>query len=128
MRIFKNLWFERFARKEQISDNLLRKVIMQADQGLIDADLGHGVIKQRIPRRGQGKSGGYRAIILFRHGDKALFVYGFAKSDQDNITANEKKEFRKLADKFLAMSEQQLTAAVESGKWKEIINYDQELS
>ncbi len=48
MRILKNIWFERFARKERITDAMLHKVIQAAEQGLIDADLGGGVIKQRI--------------------------------------------------------------------------------
>lgn len=38
--------------------------------GLIDADLGSGVIKQRLARKGQGKSGGFRSIVLFRWGEK----------------------------------------------------------
>ena len=40
-----------------------------------------GVIKQRLAREGQGKSGGFRSIVLFRRGEKAFFVYGFAKSE-----------------------------------------------
>ncbi|RAR56731.1 RelE toxin of RelEB toxin-antitoxin system [Onishia taeanensis] len=58
MRIFKNAWFERFAKKQKLEDAALRDAIRRADQGLIDADLGGGVIKQRVARPGQGKSGG----------------------------------------------------------------------
>ena len=54
------------------------------EAGKIDADCG-GVIKQRIARSGQGKSGGYRTVILYRKGDKALFVYGFPKNERENI-------------------------------------------
>ncbi|TNE36994.1 MAG: type II toxin-antitoxin system RelE/ParE family toxin, partial [Alphaproteobacteria bacterium] len=81
MRIFKTKWFTRFARKEGIDEITLRLAILNAEQGLIDADLGGGVIKQRISRPGEGKSGGHRTIILFRSGDKAFFVFGFSKSD-----------------------------------------------
>ena len=128
MRIIKNIWFERFARKERITDAMLRKAIQAAEQGLIDADLGGGVIKQRIARPGQGKSGGYRSIILFKSGDRALFVYGFAKSDQDNITAREIQAFRTLAAHFLAMSDAQLMQAIESNDWQEVRIDDENLS
>ena len=66
MRIFKNAWFERFARKQKIPDAVLRDAIRRAEQGLIDADLGGGVIKQRVARPGQGRSGGYRTLIVYR--------------------------------------------------------------
>ena len=67
-RIFKSKWFERFARKERIAVAALRDAVARAERGQIDADLGAGVIKQRIARPAQGKSAGYRAIILFRQG------------------------------------------------------------
>ena len=58
MRIFKNTWFERFARKRKIEDSVLVDVIQRIERGQIDADLGGGVLKQRIARAGQGRSGG----------------------------------------------------------------------
>ncbi len=73
MRIFKNKWFARFARKEGISEAKLREVVKDAEAGNIDADYGGGVIKQRIARSNEGKSGGYRSVILYRRGDKAFF-------------------------------------------------------
>ena len=74
MRIFKNAWFERFARKQKLDAAALRDAIQRAERGLIDADLGGGVIKQRVARPGQGKSGGYRTIILYRQAHRAFFV------------------------------------------------------
>ncbi len=74
MRIFKNKSFARFARKARLADADLCKAVWNAEQGLIDADLGGGVLKQRIARPGGGKSGGFRTIILFRAGTRAFFV------------------------------------------------------
>ena len=65
MRIFKSKWFARFARKERITDVQLCEAIRNAEQGVIDADYGGSVIKQRIARPNEGKSGGYRSIVLF---------------------------------------------------------------
>src|SRR2546427_1960732 len=55
MRIFKNAWFARYARKQDISDKSMVQAIERAEQGLIDADLGGGVIKQRVARPGQDR-------------------------------------------------------------------------
>ena len=51
----KNGWFERFARKERLADPALREGVPRAENGLIDADLGGGVIKQRVARPGKGE-------------------------------------------------------------------------
>ena len=77
---------------------------MLANQGLIDADLGGGVIKQRIARAGEGKSGGSRAIIAFRKNDRAIFVFGFEKKDQANIDRSDLQAFRELAQLIFSYS------------------------
>nr|WP_314251797.1 type II toxin-antitoxin system RelE/ParE family toxin [Eikenella halliae] len=92
-----NRWIAKFAAKHSISDSDLIEAVRRADNGLIDADLGGGVIKQRIARKGQGKSGGYRSLILFKHGERAFFMYAFAKSDRENITAQELADLKTLA-------------------------------
>jgi hypothetical protein len=79
IRIFKTKAFTRFANRARIPDRDLHDAALRAEEGLIDADLGGGVIKQRLRREGAGKSGGFRSIILFRGGTLAFFVYGFAK-------------------------------------------------
>jgi hypothetical protein len=80
-----------------IQNQSLCEAIRNADQGLVDADLGGGVIKQRIARSGGGKSGGFRTIILFRARSRAFFVHGFAKNDRDNIDDKELAAFKMLA-------------------------------
>jgi hypothetical protein len=71
-RIYKNRWFAKFASREGISDAALIAAVEQADNGLIDAYLGGGLIKQRVAREGGGKSGGYRTLVLFRHEERAV--------------------------------------------------------
>lgn len=75
---------------------------------MLDANLGGNVIKQRIARAGQGRSSGYRTIIIFRKEDKAFFVYGFAKNAQDNISKGELKAFKRAAKELLALSDEQI--------------------
>src|SRR5215472_10228570 len=79
-----------------------------AEKGQVDADLGGGVIKQRIARPGQGKSGGYRTIIFFRRSDRAVFAYGFAKSDRANIDADEEEQFKEAAGHVLRLTEKEI--------------------
>jgi hypothetical protein len=127
VRVFKNAWFERFASKQGIADKTLLEAVERAERGLIDADLGGGVIKQRVARPGQGKSGGFRAIILYRTAERAFFVYGFAKSGRGNIADDEEAGFRKAAVYVLELSETHLTTLIENGQFSEIYDHDKEI-
>lgn len=121
MRVFKNAWFERFARKEKISADVLWDAIERAEKGLVDADLGSGVIKQRIARPGESKSKGYRSIVLFRKGERAFFVYGFAKSDLGNIRDDEEEQYKKAARLVLGLTDDQIRQFVEKGQFEEVM-------
>lgn len=128
MRIFKNAWFVRFARAQNISDEVLREAILRAESGQVDADLGGGVVKQRIARPGQGKSKGYRTIILLREGYRAFFVYGFAKSERDNIRKDEEEQFKKMAKHVLGLSEAHLNILIANGQIEEVESNDEKVS
>lgn len=128
MRIFKSRWFQRFARKEGIADSALREAVARAGKGQLDADLGGEVIKQRIPRPGQGRSKGCRTIILFRRGARAFFVYGYSKSQRANIAADELQLFKEAAKHVLALTEKQLAALVRTGDFVEVKADEQKVS
>ncbi len=125
-RIFKTKWFSRFARQENIHDPVLLDAVARAEKGQVDADLGSGAIKQRIARTGQGKSGGYRIIIFFRRGERAVFAYGFAKSDRANINADEEKQFKEAARHVLRLTEKQIGELLKNGDFVEV-EYEQEI-
>ena len=120
MRIFANRWFARFADKQNIRDDDLREAVSRAERGLIDADLGGGVIKQRIARKGQGKSGGFRSVVLFRQGERAFFVYAFAKSDRDNIDQSELSTYKTAAAVYLNYTDDELALFLKQGTLMEI--------
>lgn len=128
VRVFKNAWFGRFARKEKISATALWEAVERAEKGLIDADLGGGVIKQRIARPGGGKSKGYRSIVLFRQGEKAFFVYGFPKSELDNIRADEQARFKEMATHVLAMPQTLLEQLIANGQFEEVVKNVKKIS
>jgi len=120
LKVFKNAWFERFARTEKISNDALWSAVERAEKGQIDADLGGGVIKQRIARSGEGKSKGYRSIVLFRKGESSFFVYGFSKSARGNIRGDEEDQFKKMAKHVLSLTEVQLSELVSNGQFEEV--------
>jgi hypothetical protein len=120
MRIFKNRWFVRFARKEAISDESLHEVVKLIEAGNYDADLGAGVFKQRVARSGEGLSGGYRVILCCKLEERAFFLYGFAKSSRANIAQDEAREFRKLAKILLTMTDEQLELMLQHGDCDEL--------
>lgn len=113
MRVFKNAWFDRFARKHGITDEALLEAIARVKRGLIDADLGGGVLKQRVARPGQGKSSGFRTIILYRTAERAFFVYGFSKNNRDNIDDDEEVAFKKAARYVLWLSDSDLAELID---------------
>jgi hypothetical protein len=112
--------FARFARKAGLDHAMLRLAIVNVECGLIDADLGGGVIKLRVARPGQGKSGGYRTIVLYRAKHRAVFMYGFAKSDQANIDDDDLACFRQAAAQMLIWSDAQVTRMLAAGAWVEV--------
>lgn len=105
MRVYKNSWFVRFARKERIADASLCEAVERAERGLVDADLGGGLIKQRVARSGSGRSGGYRTFVIYRAGLRAVFVFGFAKSGRDNIDEDDEADLKNAAKITLALSQ-----------------------
>jgi len=119
LRVFKTRAFARFARREDLSDESLLKAIAAAESKP-DADLGGGLIKQRVARPGRGKSGGFRTIIAFRRGELAFFVFGFAKSDRDTISATEERALRKAAAILLGSSDEEQASLLRSGEIVEV--------
>lgn len=119
-RIFKNGWFQRFTRKEKLSDTVLAEAVVCAEAGLIDADLGGGLIKRRVARPGGGISGGYRTLIIFRGGDRAVFIFGFAIAAQANVSKADLAILKQAASETLGWSEDALDRLVAASALAEI--------
>jgi hypothetical protein len=120
LRVFKTKWFARFARRERISDSSLDEAIRRAERGLVDANLGGGLIKQRIARPGQGRSGGYRALIAYRRGVMATFLYGFAKSERNNVEPDELQTAREIARGWIEANTNQIEQSKVQGLIEEV--------
>jgi hypothetical protein len=121
----KTKWLARFARHEGITDKSLGEAIERAERGLIDADLGGGLIKQRVARPGHGRSGGYRTIVVYRAQGRAVFLYGFAKNERDNIDPDQLLSLREIAAAWLAADTAKIQQALDVGALQEV-QHDQE--
>ncbi len=122
MKIYKYRGFEKWAKKQGLSDDDLKKSIIEIENGLIDANLGGNVYKKRIAKLGQGKRGSYRTILLMKLSDKVIFAHGFAKGEKDNVTQNELEGFKIMAEAFLNLSNEQIKTLIDNQKLIELAN------
>jgi hypothetical protein len=124
LRIFKTRTLAKFTRRHGISDASLVEAVQRAKQGLIDADLGGQVIKQRVARPGQGKRSGVRVLIGFSS-DRAVYLYAFAKNERENIESGELLSLREIAASFLTANQQQIAKALNDRLLIEVKNGDE---
>jgi hypothetical protein len=129
VRIFKTKTLAKFTRQHGVSDEALVEAVGRAKRGLIDADLGGKVIKQRVARPGQGRRGGFRMLIGFGS-DRAVYLFAFAKNERENISNGELLSLREIAASFLDASKGKLDQALSDGTLIEVHdgNKDQEES
>jgi hypothetical protein len=126
LRVFVTKTFKRFQRKEAIGSETLCEAIQRAGRGLIDADLGAGLIKQRVGRPGQGRRGGYRTIIAYRKETRSVFLYGFPKNTQANIGAADRRDLTDYGMMLLDLGEEGIAAMIEAEELMEIECHDEE--
>ncbi len=116
----KTKWFNKWAKKNTLSDKILLKTISNISDNLGTVSLGLGLYKVRTPKIGKGKSGGFRTIVVFKKSHLAIFVYGFAKSEKDNLNNDELKYFKILAKDLLKISKQKYSELEMLGKFIKI--------
>jgi len=96
-------WFKKWSRKVSLSNQDLFETIQNLESGLSVSDLGGNLYKVRVKREHSGKSAGFRTIIVFRSGDKAIFIYGFGKNEKDNINKSELQYLKKLGHDLITL-------------------------
>lgn len=112
--------FSRWAAKAGITDAVLSVALQEMKKGLIDADLGGGIIKKRVALPGKGKRGGARTLLATNKNDRWFYVYGFEKNEKDNVTTKELDALKLLAGDLLNLSAEQITEAISSGVLLEV--------
>lgn len=119
-RVFKTRAFASAMKKSAISDTALCKAVSEMRRGLIDSDLGGGVVKKRVAIPGQGKRGGARTLLATNRGSRWFFVYGFLKNERANVSPTELEALKLLAADLLALRDAQIDQAVAVGQLMEI--------
>jgi len=119
-RVFKTRHFSRWMRKTALTQEALCLAISEMENGLIDADLGGGVAKKRIPLPGRGKSGGARTLLATNKGSLWFFVYGFEKNERANVNVRELEALKAVAADLLKLSSAELDSLVDSEALQEI--------
>jgi len=103
----KTKWFNKWAKKNIITDRKLLKTLENISNNLGVVNLGGGLYKVRTPGFGRGKSGGFRTVVVFKEEDITIFVYGFSKTGKDNLDKEELKYFKKLTKDLLEINRQE---------------------
>ena len=120
MRAFKIKSFAKWASGDGLSDDALASAVVEMEKGLIDAKLGGQVVKKRVALPGRGKRGSTRTLVAFRQGNKAIFIYGFAKKERTNISDKELRALKMLAKELMSYTRATLTKATKAGELIEI--------
>lgn len=120
MRVFKTRRFDRWACKVGVADTALLKAAVDIERGLIDADLGGNLFKQRVALPGRGKSGSTRTLLATRFAGTLYFLFGFEKSDRDNITQRELGIYQSLASNLVVFSNDQIETALNANELIEV--------
>ncbi len=118
--IMKTRHFARWARKSGLADSLLDEAVFEIERGLLEADLGGGIVKKRIDLPGRGKRGSIRTLLATNRNDRWFFVFGFEKNKRANISDNELESLKKLAKHLLGLTAAQIIAAIEEGALVEV--------
>jgi len=118
--VFKTRVFARWMRKTELSDHSLCKAINEMANGLIDADLGGGLVKKRVALPGKGKSGSVRTLVATNKGNRWFFLFGFEKNERANISSKEKEALQCLSRDFLGYSLDEIELLIKKGELKEI--------
>lgn len=69
----------------------------------------------------------YRTLVLFRQEERAIFAFGFAKSDKANLSAVDLKVYKKAAKILLALTQAQIDAEVHEERLFEVNDDAQDL-
>jgi hypothetical protein len=119
-RVFKTRPFYRWMRKTERTDAVLCQAVQEMVLGLIDADLGGGVVKKRVGLAGRGKRSGARTLVATKLGHRWFFLFGFEKNERANITTEEKEALQALAQDLLACADHELDIQLADGSLQEI--------
>jgi hypothetical protein len=118
--ILKTKYFSKWARKSGLNDALLKNAVLEIKSGLLDANLGSGIVKKRIALPGRGKRGSTRILLATNLRNRWFFIFGFEKNEAENVSEKELLALKMLADDLLGLSATQIQVAICNGSLVEV--------
>ena len=115
MNAFESRWFKRWSKKNGLKKADLLDALERTINGSGVVNLGGNIYKIRVAKNGQGRSGGFRTILIFKKGKRSIFIYGFEKNDQDNIDKGTLADYKKFAVTFLNYTDDDINRLVNNG-------------
>ena len=124
-RVFTTHQFPRWLRKTEPTESALCLAVTEMSNGLIDVDLGGGVLKKRVAMPGRGKSGSARTLVATNRASRWFYDFGLEKNERANVAGKEVEALQQLATDPMRLSPSQLDEHVGSDALKEICHDNQ---
>lgn len=118
--LYKTRHFAKWAQKSGLNDSMLKAAVSEIQRGLLEADLGGGIVKKRIALPGRGKRGSTRILLATNRDDQWFFVFGFEKNERESISENELETLKKLAKDLLGLTATHIAVAIREGSLVEV--------
>jgi len=122
LRIFKTKSFNKWAKKNRLTDANLTEAVREIEDGLVEAKLGAHLYKKRVATSSKGKRGGFRTILAYKKGKVVFFIYAFGKGEKENISDKDEEDLKNVAEVYLRFNEHAITSAINIGSLIEVQN------
>lgn len=110
-------WFKKWMSNNNIKKEDLFKGISDLKENKGVSSLGANLYKLRIKSEKKGKSGSYRALIVYIKDYIVLYFSGYKKSEKSNLTIQEKKDFKKYAKSISELDEKNIIDLINEKKF-----------
>ena len=112
MNIYKTKTFNKWSEKERIKDSTLLDKAYKLSKGVYYAKYNDELFKLR-----KGKE---RYLVCFKNTERTIYLSGFLKGKQENISKEVERELKKLASFLLNLPQEAINTLVDKGELIEI--------
>jgi hypothetical protein len=124
-RVFKTRHFSRWMRKTPLADAAPCAAAVEMASGLVDADLGGGIVKKRVTLPGAGKSGGARVLVATQMSNRWFFLFGLEKNERANVSSTELEAPQRIGADLLRLNDVELATQLNNAALTEICDEEE---
>lgn len=127
MRIYVTDDFDDFMGLANVTDEIIRKVAKELNDGLHDGDLDMGkLFKKRIASPKQSKRDSNRSVVAVQKGERLFFIQGWRKVDipkkGKEIPDNLLETYKLMGKSFRSFTDEQIEKNIVDGLLREVVN------